>query len=69
MVKFPREIIKAAFHYEVIKDGEVWMDMLEKRNILANTYNEERFNFAIKKIKEEYYKAITQVHSYLGERR
>ena len=65
--KFPRDVIKAAFHYELIKDGEVWMDMLEKRNLLAHTYDEERFNFAIKKIKEEYYGAISQVHSYLGE--
>ncbi|HHW55140.1 MAG: nucleotidyltransferase substrate binding protein [bacterium] len=65
---FPREVIKQAFHYGVIKDGEVWMDMLEKRNLLAHTYNEERFNLALKKIKEEYFAAITQVHEYLGEK-
>lgn len=63
--KFPREVIKLAFHYELIEDGEIWMDMLEKRNMLAHTYDEERFNLAIKKIKEEYYKAISQVHSLL----
>lgn len=65
IVKFPRDVIKAAFQYEIIKNGEVWMDMLEKRNLIAHTYDEERFKFAIKKIKEEYYEAITQVHSYL----
>lgn len=68
-VKFPREVIKAAFHYELIQDGEAWMDMLEKRNLLAHTYDEERFNFAVKKIKEEYYEAICQVHSMLGKKR
>lgn len=68
VAKFPREVIKTAFHYEIIADGEVWMDMLDKRNILAHTYDEERFNFAIKKIKEEYYEAISQVYSYLGEK-
>ncbi|WP_129595747.1 nucleotidyltransferase substrate binding protein [Anaerophilus nitritogenes] len=67
-VKFPREVIKAAFHYELIEDGEVWMDMLEKRNLLAHTYDEERFNFAVAKIKEEYYKAIAQIHSLLGKK-
>lgn len=66
IVKFPREIIKSAFHYEIIQDGEVWMDMLENPNLLAHTYNRERFNFAVKKIKEEYYGAILQVHNYLG---
>lgn len=67
IVRFPRDVIKAAFHYEIIKDGETWMDMLEKRNLLAHTYDGKRFKFAVKKIKEEYYNAISQVHSYLGE--
>jgi len=72
-VKYPRDVIKAAFQYELIQDGEVWMDMLEKRNILAHIYDEERFNFAIKMIKDEYYNAIKQVHNtlycQLGEKR
>lgn len=66
VVRFPREVIKAAFHYELIQDGETWMDMLEKRNLLAHTYDEERFNFAVNKIKKEYYKAISQVYRDLG---
>ncbi|MGI6413307.1 MAG: nucleotidyltransferase substrate binding protein [Syntrophomonadaceae bacterium] len=66
---FPREVIKEAFRYELIKDGETWMDMLEKRNLLAHTYNEERFQYALRKIKEEYYEALAQVHYYLGEKR
>lgn len=66
--KFPRDVIKAAFHYELIQEGEVWMDMLENRNSLSHTYNEKRFNAAINKIKEEYYAAIAQVHSLLGEK-
>lgn len=65
---FPREVIKAAFHYGLIQDGEVWMDMLEKRNLLAHTYNEERFRLAITKVKENYYTAISQVYHDLGEK-
>ncbi|HHU31500.1 MAG: nucleotidyltransferase substrate binding protein [Zhaonellaceae bacterium] len=66
---FPREVIKGAFHYELIKDGDTWMDMLEKRNLLAHTYNEERFKYAVRKIKDEYYEALAQVHRCLGEKR
>ena len=66
VVRFPREVIKAAFHYELIQDGDIWMDMLEQRNLLAHTYNEERFNFAVTKVKEDYYKAISQVYHELG---
>lgn len=64
--EFPREVIKSAFHYGLIKSGEVWMDMLEKRNLMAHTYNEARFNLAITKIKDEYSIAIKQVYDDLG---
>lgn len=68
VVRFPREVIKAAFHYELIQDGDIWMDMLEKRNLLSHTYDEERFNFAVNKIKDDYYQAISQVFKLLGDR-
>ena len=63
---FPREVIKSAFNYGLIQDGEVWMDMLEKRNLMAHTYDESRFNLAIMKIKDDYHIAITQVYNDLG---
>lgn len=65
---FPREVIKVAFHYGLIEDGEVWMDMLEKRNLMAHTYDETRFNMAIEKIKDEYDSALTQVYRDLSEK-
>ncbi len=67
-VNFPREVIKAAFHYGLIEDGDVWMDMLDKRNLLAHAYDEERFKLAVAKIKNNYHKAITQVYKELGEK-
>lgn len=66
--KFPREVIKEGFHFEIIDDGDVWMDMLEKRNLLAHTYDEERFNFVTMKIKSEYYSAVAQVYNYFKVR-
>jgi len=63
---FPREVIKSAFHYGLIQNGEVWMDMLEKRNLMAHTYDETRFNFVVTKIKKDYSIAITQVYNDLG---
>lgn len=67
-VTFPREVIKEAFHYGLIEDGEMWMDMLEKRNLLAHTYDEERFQLAIKMIKDHYYAAISQLYHELGDK-
>jgi nucleotidyltransferase substrate binding protein (TIGR01987 family) len=67
VAKFPREVIKQAFHYEIISDGELWMDMLEKRNLIAHTYDEVLFEIAVDKITNQYFNAVTQVYIYLRD--
>lgn len=59
--KFPREVIKKGFQYEIIEDGEIWMDMLEKRNLMAHTYDEEIFNEAINQISTLYFSEIKKI--------
>ncbi len=60
--KFPRDVIKNAFKNGLITDGHRWIDMLEKRNELTHTYNEEQAITAVKLIKETYFPAIDQVY-------
>ena len=62
--KFPREAIKKGFQYEIIEDGEIWMDMLEKRNLMAHTYDEEIFNEAIHYISTLYFPEIKKVFEF-----
>lgn len=63
--KYPREVIKKAFEYEIIKDGEIWLEMMEQRNLMAHTYSEEIFKKVIQLINEKYFKAISQVYEFL----
>jgi len=65
---FPRDVLKNAFHYEIIKDGDVWMDMLEKRNLLAHTYDEDNFKRALDLIINKYHNSLEQVFQYFIER-
>lgn len=67
-VKLPREIIKQAFANEIIIDGQLWIDMLEDRNLIAHTYDEERAQLAISHICESYITGLTQLQQYLQER-
>ncbi len=34
----PRNVIKEAFSAKIIVDGQVWIDMLDHRNLLSHTY-------------------------------
>jgi len=67
-VKLPREIIKQAFANDIIIDGQLWIDMLEDRNLMTHTYDEERAQSAILHICESYIIALTQLQNYLQER-
>ena len=64
-VKFPREIIKTGFQYELIEDGEIWLEMLEMRNIITHTYDEAIFNSSIIKITDNFYPEIKKLYSLL----
>ena len=36
-----RDTTRAAFRNGLIENGEVWMDMVDKRNLTSHTYDEE----------------------------
>ncbi len=64
-VKFPRDTIKHAFKTELIQDGHLWIQMLDKRNELTHTYNEEQAKKAVEIIRNIYFPAISQVYRTL----
>ncbi len=64
-VQFPREVIKQAFSTQLIVEGTLWIEMLDKRNQLAHTYNEEQAKIAVHIIKEKYYPLLEQVYNTL----
>ena len=66
--KFPRDVIKNAFQSGLIKDGHHWIEMLDKRNELTHTYNEEQAARAVEIIKISFLPAIEQVYHTLKEK-
>lgn len=66
-VRSPREAIKQAFQSELITDGHLWMQMLEERNRLTHTYNEQQSLAAVKIIRETYFPALIQLFTTLQE--
>jgi len=61
----PRQVIKLAFHFEMLDDGAIWIDMLEKRNLLSHTYDEATAQKAKHLILEKYAPAIHALHHFL----
>ena len=65
VANFPTEVIREAFAYGLLQDGEVWMDMMEKHNLLVHTYNETNAELAYRLITEQYYNELEKVYQTL----
>lgn len=64
----PRSVIKQAFAAKIIRDGQVWIDMLEKRDLMSHTYDDESFQVAFSSIAQSYLAAIDQVFAWLKQK-
>lgn len=60
-VTSPRQTIKTAFSQGIIKDGDSWIVMLESRNLLSHTYNEEQFEKSVEMINTEFYPNLSNL--------
>jgi nucleotidyltransferase substrate binding protein (TIGR01987 family) len=60
----PREVIKQAFVAGYITDGAAWLDMLEKRNLMAYTYDEALSKEAESLIRNTFTPRVTEVYVY-----
>ncbi len=64
----PRQVLKDAFAAKVIADGQVWIDMLDHRNLLSHTYDAAKFEKAVEAIAARYLPAMAELHRYFSER-
>ena len=60
----PRQVLKEAFTAKLIADGQVWIDMLDHRNLLSHTYNFASFEAAIAAIVARYLPAMAALHDF-----
>ncbi len=66
--QFPREVIKKAFQYQIIAEGELWLDMLGRRNLLAHAYDEALAMECYMSIKQDFAPELKKLVQWLQER-
>jgi nucleotidyltransferase substrate binding protein (TIGR01987 family) len=67
-VKLPPEVLKQAFATGLLENGQLWIDMLEQRNLMAHTYDQARAQQAAALICERYWPELQGLHNSLEER-
>ena len=63
----PRQVLKDAFAAKILKEGPVWMDMLDRRNLLSHTYDSTQFGIALDAIHRRYLNALAELHEFLHQ--
>ncbi|MCG9134735.1 nucleotidyltransferase substrate binding protein [Candidatus Poribacteria bacterium] len=61
-----RDTTRSAFRNSLIENGEVWMDMVDKRNLTSHTYDEEVAAQVVMTIRHAYFaefeKLLVRLH-------
>lgn len=65
----PRQVIKDAFAARLLGDGQIWIDMIDHRNLLSHTYDPANFEMAVAAIHARYLDAFRQLRDRLEDRR
>jgi nucleotidyltransferase substrate binding protein (TIGR01987 family) len=60
----PRQVLKAAYAAKILGDGQVWIDMLDHRNLLSHTYDFSVFNKVVDAIAARYLPAMATLHEF-----
>ena len=66
-VVMPRQVLKDAFAAKLIADGQVWIAMLDHRNLLSHTYNPTVFEQAVEAIHQQYLPAMERLINFLQQ--
>jgi nucleotidyltransferase substrate binding protein (TIGR01987 family) len=61
----PRNVIKEGFSSKMIADGQLWIDMLDRRNLLAHIYDESLLDETVSLIATKFLPAFGQLFDLL----
>lgn len=63
----PKSVLKAAFSARLVPDGQLWVDMLDHRSLLAHKYDQALLNQGLKEIQSRYLPALDALHQFLQQ--
>jgi len=61
-----KNTVRHAFNEGIIEDGEIWMDMINDRNLASHVYDEETANNLYNAIKSNYYFQFNKLNEKLN---
>lgn len=66
-VNSPRSAFKEAFAAGLISDGDVWIDMIDARNLTVHTYDEQKAKEIYDMVKQKFYRSFAVFADRIAE--
>ena len=63
-----RSTVREAFKRGILKDGQVWIDMIESRNLSSHTYNADTETLLVNDILTAYYPSFLRLQTDMEHR-
>jgi len=63
----PRSVIRKAFEAKLVKNGDLWMEMLDARNLMSHEYELEEFEKLIEELQYNYLDEFNKLYQKLNE--
>lgn len=67
-VKSPKESVRKAFEYGLLKNCEKWLEALDMRNITSHTYTQSALDENVRYILEDFYPLVRDLYDTLKAR-
>lgn len=61
----PRQVLKDAYAAKILQEGQVWIEVLDHRNLLSHNDDEARFEEVVRAIHARYLPAMVELHGFL----
>jgi hypothetical protein len=61
-------VLKQAFAAKILRDGQLWIDMLRCRNLMSHTCDAAVSDQAVRKMPARLLPALVELHGYLMAR-
>lgn len=66
-VRTPREAFKEAFAAGLIVDGDIWLEMIDDRNLTSHTYDETEARRIFERIKNKYFRELSKLKEIISK--
>ena len=63
-----RQVLKDAATAKIVADAQVWIDMLDHRNLLAHTYDSSVFEEAVEAIASRYLPSMIRLETFFSDK-